>query len=391
MPDDLSLNIAFGLWIGLGFVALLYWNEWDKARREGRALPPHGHPVLLLSRAVRILYRLWPLVVLFFVSLVAESLHVALWHHRTMGTWSSHPSATLAEGLVSQLGIPSWVVSTALFSNLTHEAVGAGSLVAVIGAAAGLWCAIANPWKLSRRSRVLAATGAVFAITTVALSLFVVRGPFIEGRLQILLMTPISAVSTAFVSALVMAIVWWVGIKGRLDGAASWRSAESVFVVGGIILLAATVLGMPMFLLFPSGVLTEMAGRISIGVSQFISFAFLVLVWVEWTAVSKGSGVRAAFTEGLGLVWRRRVDLALLIVRLGAVMAPIRILLLLRSVPVAGMDQIVAGISGVVSLWLMVAGGLAYASLTDQFPSAVAQAGEEAVPPNLPGDVSAAD
>jgi hypothetical protein len=260
--------------------------------------------------------------------------------------------------------------------------------VAVIGAAAGLWCALANPWKLSRRSRVLVATGAVFAITTVALGLFVVRSPFIEGRLQTLLMAPISAVSAAFVSALVMAIVWWVGIKRRLDRAAFWRSAESVFVVGGIILVAATVLEMPMLLLFPSGVLPDIAGRISIGVSQFISFAFLVLVWVEWTAVSKGSGAREAFTEGLGLVWRRRVDLALLIVRLGAVMAPIRILLLLPyMLALPGAAEVAAGIRAVIGLWLVAAAGLAYASLTDQFPSTVAQAGEEVLPPNLSGDI----
>jgi hypothetical protein len=70
------------------------------------------------------------------------------------------------------------------------------------------------------------------------------------------------------------------------------------------------------------------------------------------------------------------------------VLAPLRVFqLALSDVPVWGTWLLLSVLGSVVVLALLVATGLAYASLTDQFPSAIPQAGEEALPPNLPGDI----
>lgn len=408
MSKGLSLNIAVVLWIGLAAVAVQYWAEVWRVRAAGHSLPPYRHPVLLLSRAAQILYRLWPLALVVLASSVLKSLGFEALHHPVGGQWGAASTHGLLAYLVAPLGDALWVLDSVIFGPLASGLAGTGSLALGLAAAAGLWCAVANPWRLSRRSRVLAAVGALFAVAGMPLMghdlgavgvLFAAAGvPFAGpsfgvGRIPewlfelVLWLTTVGgALGAAFLGALGSPLVWWIGIKRRFVRAEFARAVEASFLVGLAVGLGSCLLYLPVSLL-PLAAGDERFRTLSNAVDCATGAVLVVLVWVFWFAASRGGGVRAAFADGLSLAWRRRGDFLLLVARMAAVLAPVWVLGRLRLAPVRGAFVAGQAVYAVAGLWGMISAGLAFASFTGQFPSAALRTSEEALPPDLTGDL----
>jgi uncharacterized membrane protein len=199
----------------------------------------------------------------------------------------------------------------------------------------------------------------------------------------------VSGIGVSFTSALVTALVWWVGIRRLFDRGRSARGAQTAFLASFVLGIVFLPLGLYSTAL-QNGVHEHGAWHflVSPALTGLSEFVYLATMWVCWVAVSEGGSPVAALARGLALAWRRRLDFAVLIARVAVVLAPLRVFqLALSDVPVWGTWLLLSVLGSVVVLALLVATGLAYASLTDQFPSAIPQAGEEALPPNLPGDI----
>jgi hypothetical protein len=293
--------------------------------------------------------------------------------------------------LAQTLTTANWMLTYLVFSGLAHGAGASGPLVLAIAAAAGGWCAIANPWGLSKRTRLVAAFGVAGAIGMAASSFALFSFGPVDNRHRLLQMAQscVWTVGASFTTALVAALLWWLGIRRRFDQAQFARGAQTGY-------LASVVVGMALAPLtwYP----VWLAGRryefgawqipVSRDLMYLVEFAQMALIWVFWVAVSEGGSPLGAIVDGLRLAWWRRIDFVVLVVRVAVLLAPIRVLeAAMVEFPVPGMWVVRSAISSVVGVAFFTAAGLAYASLTDQFPSAVPQAGEEVSPPNLPGDI----
>jgi hypothetical protein len=378
VPDEWAVELL-ALWAFVVLVAAAYLGEWLSSHGR-RPMPLHRHPVALLAQAARLVLRLWPLAVISTLSALMSRAQRLPEYLQML--YTSRPFLEGLRGGLSDIGGSPWGMGRALLSGgLAREAHCFGPLVWGVLAAAGGWAALANPWRLTRRRRLLAGLGAVAAIAVAALH----GSPGVTawertlaGRIA---GEAAGVMGNAFATGVVAAIIWGAYPRGKKTSAGT----VACRALAGFI--AAAVVDAIAHLPYWAAPPFRTGGPDGPGLLHDVLRTWLpmvvdlVLVWPVWAAVSAQRDPLNALTNGWRLVWRNRAEFLLLAARMSVAMLPVAMLgSAIRFTVLGPVDWVLAA---PVALWAFAATGLAYrafALATGPQPAEPAPAAEAEAP-----------